>query len=100
MVSAANMKLTPRIKANIEANRRIKEYGIANNIPNRCEMRLEGCLRTMYLSIAHKHKRNWYNGDVEKLSDPKEWVLACIPCHDKQENNKELTEELFNKLRP
>lgn len=88
-----------RGRANIAARRIISEIGAFLNITE-CEIKLEGCMRTFGLAPAHKHKRDWYNGDVEKLSDPKEWVGACQHCHDKIEVSRTLTEEVFNKLRP
>ena len=88
-----------RGRANREARKRIAQLGAEMNITE-CEIKLAGCMRTFGLAPAHKHKRDWYNGDVEKLSDPNEWVGACQYCHDKIESNKALTEEVFNRLRP
>lgn len=82
-------------KANIEANKLIK----AQNPAQYCEIRLEECLGGMYLTIAHKHKRAWYKGDVELLSDPNEYVVACVNCHNRIEHNAELTEQVFKRLR-
>ena len=53
----------------------------------------------MYLAPAHKHKRAWYKGDVELLSDYKEWVCSCVSCHQKIEFNQELTDKIFKKCR-
>ena len=58
------------------------------------------CLGTSFLAPAHKHKRAWYKGDVEKLSDYNEWVAACQVCHDRIEHDVELTLKVFRKLRP
>lgn len=82
-------------RANLLANKLIK----AQNPPQYCEVRLEGCLGGMFLTIAHHEKRNWYRGDAELLSDKKHWVVACITCHEKMEFNKQLTEEVFKRLR-
>jgi len=85
-------------KANIEARKRIaeisEEFGLSY-----CEVRLQGCLGTFGLAPAHRHKRIWYKGDVDKLSDYGEWVCACAECHDKMETNKKLTDEVFKRLR-
>lgn len=53
----------------------------------------------MFLTNAHRHKRSWYKGDVELLSDRKQVIKGCVNCHDAIEHNKELTEEIFTKLR-
>lgn len=83
-----------RTKANLEANRRLKKLFIEKGI-TRCEV----CGADNFLSFAHRHKRDWYSGDVEKLSDWEQVLLLCIPCHEKIEVSREKTEELFNKLR-
>ena len=84
--------------ANLEANRKIamiwKERGYWL-----CEIRFDGCKRDVFLTPAHRHKRIWYKGDAEKLADPRQWIVACVSCHDKIEHNKELTESIFLKLR-
>ena len=86
-------------QANIEARTRIAEIAEEKGL-NYCEIRLEGCLGRMYLAPAHKHKRAWYKGDVELLSDFKEWVCACQSCHNKIEFNQELTDKVFKQCRP
>ena len=57
------------------------------------------CLRSWPLAPAHKHKRAWYKGDVELLSDYNEWVVACQNCHNHMEHNEELTLKVFKRLR-
>lgn len=64
-----------------------------------CEIQLIDCMRSWPLAPAHRHKRAWYKGDVDKLADPKQWVTACVVCHDQIEHNASLTEEVFMKLR-
>lgn len=86
-------------RANIEANKRIKEHVELCSI-NYCEMRLPGCMVTWPLQIAHRHKRAWYKGDVDKLSDRNEWLIACDACHRATEWNRELNDEVFNRLLP
>jgi hypothetical protein len=82
-------------KANLKANKSLndklpKEY---------CELRLNGCLVNWLLQYAHRHKRSWYKGDAELLSDINQVIVACQNCHEKIEHDEKLTEEVFNKLR-
>ena len=85
-------------KANLEANKIIKEMLSEVTYPH-CELNLSGCTRNLYLTIAHRHKRAWYKSDPQKLSDRKQWVIACSPCHNTIEHNKDLTEKVFDNLR-
>lgn len=61
----------------------------------RCEI----CGTDNFLSFAHRHKREWYNSDPKLLGEFNETLLLCVPCHQKIEYDKELTEETFNRLR-
>lgn len=90
--------------------RRVGRIGTANMLANKrlraslghigtCEMRLEGCLISWPLQFAHRHKRSWYKGDLEKLSNTKQVIVACQSCHNKTEYNRELNDEVFNKIR-
>lgn len=83
-------------RANLEANKRLREMfgGIT-----RCEIGLKNCLGNWPLQRCHRHKRSWYKGDVEKLSDWKQVIVGCQNCHEEIEHNAELTEEVFTKLR-
>lgn len=96
------MKRTPLNKmgkvgrANLEANKILKEIFAGTGY---CELSLEGCMRTWPLQFAHRHKRQWYQGDVKKLSDRQQVIVACQVCHERIENDKGLTEEVFNRLR-
>ena len=93
------MKKIGRIgKINLKANRILKQKYMEAGICQ-CEIRLPECMRDFALSFAHKHKRIWYKANLELLSSMKETLLACASCHAKIENDKELTEELFKKLR-
>lgn len=65
-----------------------------------CEVRLDGCNGMMFPTPAHRHKRDWYINRKELLIDIDEVIWACQRCHQKIENNKQLTEEVFKKLRP
>lgn len=93
------MKRIGRIgKANIQANKILKEIYYKKGIDS-CEIRLDGCLGQFTSAFAHKHKRSWYNGNVELLSSFNETILACQNCHNIIENDKILTEEVFKRLR-
>jgi len=87
-------------RANLAANKLIRAYIQENSINPVCELGLSGCLGRMFLTIAHRHKRAWYKGNVELLADPNEWISACQNCHATIEVNRDLTEGVFEKLRP
>jgi len=82
-----------RTKMNQEANRRMHQWCEENGV-TRCEL----CGNDYFLSYAHRSKRRYYNS-VKELSDPNEFLLLCVPCHQKIEYSKEKTEEAFKKLR-
>lgn len=88
-------KVGPIGKANIEANKRIREQ----NPVRHCEVKLKDCLGGIFLTIAHRHKRVWYKGNPARLADPKEWIVACVKCHNAIEHNKELTKKVFEMLK-
>ena len=81
-------------EANREARKKIAEIAEEKGL-NYCELHMQGCLGRLFLAPAHRHKRAWYKGDVELLSDINQWVSACQVCHDTIEHNAELTEEMF-----
>ena len=83
-------------KANLEANKILKEK-LAHI--TYCEIRGKFCMGGMFLTNAHRHKRSWYKGDVDLLSDLKQVVRVCVKCHETIEHDKELTEETFMELR-
>lgn len=86
-------------KANLEANKRLRELFEEKGIRS-CEIKCEeGCLGAFTSAFAHRHKRYWYKGDVKKLSDFRQVVIACTNCHNKIENSRELTERYFTLLR-
>jgi len=93
-------------KANIEARNLIAKKAEAMKLTH-CELgpvllQMYGiniCLYNYALAPAHRHKRAWYKGDVEKLADIKQWVAGCQCCHDAIEHNKEMTEAVFMRLR-
>jgi len=88
-------------KANIAANRRLKE--ILNAVT--CEIGELGwplfteCLGGMFLQNVHRHKRSWYKGDAERLSEYVQVVRGCTNCHEFLEHKAQLTETVFIKLR-
>lgn len=98
------MKRTPlkRIgrvgEANLEARRRIAVIAEGKGL-NYCELKLLGCTRNWPLAPAHRHKRSFYKGDAALLSDYRQWVAACVNCHDQIEHNPQLTEDHFMRLR-
>lgn len=87
---------------NTEANRlarnKIAEIAEEKGIES-CEIKLPGCMVTFGLAPCHRHKRAWYSGDVELLSDYNQWVGGCTWCHNIIEDDKELTEKTFKRLR-
>ena len=64
-----------------------------------CELGLEGCQEYYTLAPAHKNRREWYRGNVDLLSDPKQWLCACSNCHQIIDDDENLKDEMFNKLR-
>lgn len=85
-------------KANIEARKRIAEIAEEKGL-NHCEIGLTGCTGGLFLAPAHHKKRAFYKANVDALSDYKNWVCACVSCHQKIEVDEKLTRELFIKLR-
>lgn len=86
-------------KANKQARDKIAQIAEEHGL-NYCEIGLEGCTGTWPLAPAHLHKRSWYKGDVDLLSDCSQWVSSCVVCHNLIEHDSELTEEVFDRLRP
>ena len=98
------MKKTPlkRIgkvgEANLKANRilarRWKELGVVS-----CEICLPGCTVTWPLQNVHRHKRAFYRGNYVLLSAYEQVVRGCQSCHETIENDAEITEFVFARLR-
>lgn len=85
-----------RGKVNAKARRKIAEISKKNDW-TRCFIKLSGCTYEAN-APAHRHKRRWYYDKPDELLwDVSEWMPACISCHQKIENDKELTEKVFNK---
>jgi hypothetical protein len=62
-----------------------------------CELRLSGC-NNLFTTFAHRHKRREYRG-TNLLWTFNQTILACQNCHTKIEYNRNLSDEMFNKLR-
>lgn len=84
--------------ANLTANKRLAQYWMDEGITY-CEIKLPGCWKNFYLQNVHRNKRSFYKGNVDLLCNPKQVIRGCPPCHEKIENDKELTEKIFLKLR-
>lgn len=78
----------------IKARKRLKKEYEKKGITT-CEGRLQGCWVNNALSFAHRYKRN----DPRCEHTFEQTLLLCVPCHSKIEYDKELTEDMFNKLR-
>jgi len=64
-----------------------------------CELRFKGCWINNGLSFHHKRKRIEYYGCPERIGYFNETILCCVSCHQKIENDRELTREVFKRLR-
>lgn len=93
-------------KANIAARKEIAKKAEAMKLTE-CELGpilvrdfgINVCLYNFALAPAHRHKRAYYKGDAVQLAEVKQWVCACVQCHDAIEFDAELTEAVFMKLR-
>lgn len=95
----------------IKAGKRTKEWTAARAKAKKvfeakgitsCEIRLAGCWKNNALGFAHRHKRDWYYSEGRKgelLGDFNHIIVACGPCHQKIEHNRELTLSIFKTLR-
>lgn len=97
----SQLKRTPLRKVGKKGKETLKYKDLVKkmDLPKSCEIKLSGCLGSMYLTIAHKHKRSHYK-TAEELADIKEIIIACVNCHETIEHNRDLTEGIFDKLRP
>lgn len=66
-----------------------------------CEVQLPGCTKNNFLGFHHRHKRNWYKerGRRELLGEFNQTILVCNNCHDKIEDDRAKTKEIFQQLR-
>jgi hypothetical protein len=86
-----------RTQMNKEARRKISE--LCENLRlERCEL----CGGTFGVAPAHKHLRTHYTTS-EELADYREWICACVVCHEKMDNRSKTTREevdaIFARLR-
>ena len=88
----------PSVKQNRAANKILKKIYADKDI-RYCELRFPKCWRVIQ-GFAHRHKRGWYNSRPELLADFNQTLGACNSCHQVIEDDAELTEKMFEKLRP
>ena len=86
-------------KNNALARKKIAEIAEERDI-DKCEIGFDGCSEHYTLAPAHRHPREWYRADVDKLSDYNEWICCCVSCHNKLDNDNNLKEIIFRELRP
>lgn len=66
---------------------------------NYCEVQADDkCSGFLFLAPAHKHKRIHYKS-AEELAAYNEWICACTNCHNIIEDDRELTKDVFKRLR-
>jgi hypothetical protein len=94
-------KIGKQGRINANANRKLKKAYMDKGYvgQGRCEVLLDGCSGSFGVGYAHRHSRSWYYKQPELLSEYNQTVLACTSCHSKLEPNKELTIEIFTKIR-
>lgn len=82
----------------MNSRKKIAEICEENNW-TQCQIKLEGCMGDAH-APAHRHKRRWYYGKPEELLwDVGQWLPSCQACHHQIEYDKELTEQVFMRLR-
>jgi len=66
-----------------------------------CEAQLGGCMHNNFLSFHHRHKRKWYKerGKEDLLGAFNQNILVCANCHEKLEDDRKATREIFLQLR-
>lgn len=68
-----------------------------------CELNFPGCMHNFGVAPAHRRPRIFYREDPDKLSDYKEWVVACQFCHERLDNRSKMTQkesdDVFKRLR-
>ncbi len=63
-----------------------------------CLVNLPGC-NAVPITRAHRHKVRFYNTQLDKFHARDQVIPACLPCHMKIEQDAELTEKIFMKVR-
>lgn len=89
-----SIKIGRKTKEWIKASDELEEEYLLKGITS-CELRFEGCWGTQALHFAHRYKRN----DPRCEHTFEGTILACNPCHQKIEYDRDLTEKMFTKLR-
>ena len=87
-------------RRNIEANKKIWLMYFTFDIQS-CEVKGAKCMGTWNNQTAHRHTRQWYRAPdrQELLYAYKQCLRICPQCHADIEGKKEVTEQLFMKLR-
>lgn len=93
-------------KINAKANKKLKKLWIKKDI-RYCEVGevlfnligFENCHPDFLIQNAHRHKRVDYRAKPEMLYSINQVVRACQYCHDRIENDRQLTEKVFEILR-
>lgn len=93
-------KIGKQGRINLKANKKLSKLWFDEEI-DYCELDIpHECNAWMGLTNAHRHKRDWYKGKPEELLWSYNQVARiCLNGHNLIEYNKELTEEVFFKLR-
>ena len=87
-------KRNSKMKLWARAREKLKKIYWTKEI-TRCELGFEFCTKDNYLGFAHRYKRN----DPRCKHTFNQTILACNSCHREIEYNRELSEEMFKKLR-
>ena len=85
-------------KINSVANKMIYRMWIQKQV-TACEYPFAHDCWGTQLTNAHRHKRAWYRSKPSLLWDWNQVTRLCIVSHEKIEYNRELTEEVFLKIR-
>jgi len=88
------MKIGKKALEWLQASDELEEIYLEKGI-TLCELRFEGCWINSALHFAHLYKRN----DPRCEHTFQGTILACNPCHQKIEYDRDLTEKMFKKLR-
>ncbi len=94
MKSSPLKRIGKKTQAWLDAKKSLKEEFEKRGITS-CEAQLPGCSGSYGLTYAHRYKR----------SDPRcehifeKVALFCLSCHQKSEYDRELTKQIFKRLR-
>lgn len=92
-------KIGPIGRLNQKEKRELKKLFLKKDI-RFCEANLvENCMGAN-LTFAHRHKKHWYLGKPDELRWSYNQVAGICPvCHALMEYDKELTEQVFARIR-